>query len=186
MDSAIGNIDEALKLFPNDSSYKSKHDYYVQFVPFALYKKNSYSRMAEETGDFYGRVYFNQTETSNDCREMKNCITWYNNNTDYSTTYSVYYDLNGTYDVLSGTYFLPGASNHTKLNGKFVVYGDGTKLYTSPDINGDVFPTDFTVNISGVRTLKIVFYGGAESTLNGGEGENYSISNLTATKNFPN
>lgn len=85
---------------------------------------------------------------------------------DYATTEdeaAVEYYLNGEYNRLTGTLYLPfEAFNVTDptVPGLFRVYGDGVLLYEGPRFYAgmaDLIP--FDVNISGVKNLRIVIMG---------------------------
>lgn len=180
---AIGNVDVALKLQPDNADYISKKETYKQYLPLALYISDNCLNV-DETGDFMGTLAFDQNEEANNNKKMVHSVIWYNNNDDSSTSLNAYYNLEGKYDVVAGTFFLPKDEKDTQLKGWFKVYGDGKLLYTSKKMTGGVLPQKFSVKVKSVHKLKISFF--AEGT--GGFLSNSShmgISNLTAKKNFP-
>lgn len=62
---AIGNIEVAMQLQPDNADYKTKYDTYQQYLPFYLYDEDNVL-YEDETGDVYGGVVFNETlETNN-------------------------------------------------------------------------------------------------------------------------
>lgn len=180
---AIGNIEVAIELVPDNANYKSKKDTYKMYLPYYFYiKENCLS--IEEEGDFWGNLAFDQTYTSNDNKEMAHCIKWYNNNSDADVSIVANYNLSGNYDVVSGKIFLPDGDKDTAFSGYFKVYGDGKLLYTSPKITKNVLPQDIKFTVTGVQRLKINFYGqGTGGFLS--TSPDFCVSNLTAQKNFP-
>lgn len=70
------------------------------------------------------------------------------------------YNLNGDYTRFSGTVYLNyDFRDETAHRVKLTVYGDGELLYTSPIITTGLPPQHFELDVSGVRTLRIVIYG---------------------------
>lgn len=146
----------------------------------ALYKEENVLN-EEEDEDFWGVVTYNKTLTSNTNATMEHSIYWYNNNNVVASS-SVIYNLEGKYDVVTGTYFLWQDDKDTDLPGYFEIYGDGKRLYTSEYIEAGVLPKDFSVNIKGVQKLTVVLYGvGTGGFL--GHGAHYGISNFIAEMN---
>ena len=85
---------------------------------------------------------------------------------DKSEAYYFSVDLFGEYSTFAGTVACPekGAAiseyvykQSTAYTKYFEVYGDGVLLYTSPTIRYDYPPQDFTVDITGVDRLTIVY-----------------------------
>ena len=183
VDAAIGNIEVAMELQPENGDYKTKHDLYYQYLPFYLYDEDNCLKI-DETGDFWGILSFDEHEEANNNEKMNHTIRWYNNNSDSSSSINAYYDLSGKYDVISGTLYLMKYDKNTSLCGWFKVYGDGKLLYESKKIKGGVLPLDFNVEITGVQNLKISFYGEGTGGFFG-EGPSFGINNLTAQKEFP-
>lgn len=75
------------------------------------------------------------------------------------------FHLNGQYATLSGTIFIPEDRNpypyFDEGEGVIRIFGDGVLLYESPKMDG-IAPVDFTIDISGVRTLTITYVAGSE------------------------
>ncbi len=181
---AIGNIEIAIELAPNNSDYKSKKDTYEMYLPYYLYI-NENCLSVEDEGDFWGTLSFDKTYTSNNNKEMTHCIKWYNNSSDATVSIVANYNLSGNYDVVSGKIFLPIQDKDTSFFGYFKVYGDGKLLYTSPQVTKNVLPQDIKFTVTGVQRLKINFYGqGTGGFLS--TSPDFCVSNLTAQKNFPN
>lgn len=182
---AIGNIEVAMKLQPDNAEYRSRYDEYQQYLPFELYKESNILN-TENSKDFHGLVELNKKMTSNDNREMPHCIRWYNNGLDFSASYDVIYNLQGKYDVVKGTEFMSDENKSTPFKGSFKAYGDGKLLYTSPVFTAGVLPQDISFNVAGVQKLKISFIGQGEDGLYSLSGTpHFGVSNLVAQKNFP-
>lgn len=75
---------------------------------------------------------------------------------------SVRYYLGGNYSTFSGTCVTPYSDRDRNVSGYLEIYGDDVLLYTSPTMVSDSAPEPFSVDVSGVTFLKIVF-----STANG-------------------
>lgn len=75
--------------------------------------------------------------------------------------YAIAYSLGGSYTAFSGICAYPGTvinDTYTALYSKRIeVYGDGRLLYVSPLIGCTSAPVPFQVNVTGIRTLAIVF-----------------------------
>ena len=70
------------------------------------------------------------------------------------------YPLNGDFKTFSGTVYLNyDFRNETAQHVKLTVYGDGKLLYTSPVITKGLEPQSFSLDVSGVETLRLVIYG---------------------------
>lgn len=177
VNAAIGNIEVAMELQPDNADYKTKYDTYQQYLPFYLYDENNVL-YEDETGDIYGGVQFDETQNSNNNKTMIHSMRWYNNkDEDDGSSWNVYYNLEGKYNTVSGTIFLEDYAKNSEGVGYFKVYGDGKLIYTSPKMAAGVLPQEISFDISGIQKLTLSFYG-SESTGCG-------VSNLTAQKNFP-
>ena len=76
----------------------------------------------------------------------------------------LYCYLGSAYTTLTGTLYRPSSSLECKTEwttcGKVEIYGDGVLLYASPDVTMDTYePIAFSVDVSGVRELQMVFSG---------------------------
>ena len=77
------------------------------------------------------------------------------------------YKLDGKYERLTGTVFVPTIRKNSTYNWDYEdmyyvsVYGDGELLFTSPRMVDDIMPVHFEVNVAGVEELKVTYYGGA-------------------------
>lgn len=179
---AVGCAEAAATLNPN-GGYDAKVTEYQLYLPYALYDiDHVLNRQTDE--DFWGGIGFDVNSVSNNDVKMENAMTWYQNNDNESAAANVYYNLEGRYDILTGTLFLPKESRDTNLAGYFEVYGDGKLLYTSPKISAGVLPQDFQVDISGVQKLRIAFHGNGTGGFLG-RGPDYGVNNLIVQKNLP-
>ena len=105
---------------------------------------------------------------------------------------SVSYYLNAQYTELTGTIFRPYKSlsceNAWENPTVFKIYGDGVLLYEGPNITQSTFdPIDFSVDVTGVRELKIVLMGVWTTNDSGWPGvysryPKLSVTNLTLKK----
>ena len=181
IDGAIGNIEVALKLQPENTDYISKRADYEQYLPYELYIRDNVLNTEVVGVDFY----FNKSMESNDNKQMDHSIEWEKNTSIYgssSYTSALNYNLAGKYDSVTGTIFLSKESKNTGYKAYFTVYGDGKLLYTSPTVTGGVLPQEVVLNVTGVHKLKIEFYG--EGAI--GFPAYFGVSNLIAQKEFPN
>lgn len=173
---AIGNIEVAIELQPDNGDYKTKYNTYQQYLPFALYLEENVL-YEDETGDIYGGVEYDSTLTSNNNKTMINTIRLYNNkNEDDGSSWNVYYNLAGKYDTVSGVIFLDEFDKNNDGIAYFKVYGDRKLLYTSPKITAGVLPNEISFDVSSIQKLTISFYG---------EDSSGCVSQLIAQKDFP-
>lgn len=71
---------------------------------------------------------------------------------------SIRYYIAGNYTSFTGTLVVPNQSRQSSETGRIEIYGDGVLLYSSPSMVSDSTPIDFSVDISDVSFLNIVFY----------------------------
>ena len=70
------------------------------------------------------------------------------------------YGLDGTYSELRGRVVLDyDARTYTNEGSYLLIYGDGINLFVSQEIKAGCEPQDFTVDLTGVSTLKVVIEG---------------------------
>ena len=184
VDGAISNIEVAIELVPDNADYQAKKDNYKMYLPLQLYiKRNCLS--VEKEGFVNGDLLFDRENKSNNNKEMKNCLLWYNNSSDPSQYIVANYNLEGKYDLVTGTVFLSEEFKDTFYSGYFEMYGDGKLIYTSSTITKNVLPQDLKVSVKGIQNLKIIFHAEGSFGMMGGTYVKFGINNLTATKNFP-
>lgn len=183
VDGAIGNMEAASELQPDNGDYQAKLTEYKAYKPLKLYLDSN----VLETKKSGGVVWQKETIEANNGTVYKNCLKIAPNITNMGYLLTKTYILEGKYDTISGTLFLPSEFKNTPVQGYFEVYGDGKLLYTSETIQSGVLPIDFSFSVSGIYKLEILFYGGdkASTIFNLGSGNSYAISNFLASKNFP-
>lgn len=182
-DGAIGNMDVAVELSPDNEEYKSKKAEYETYIPFYLYIEDN-CLSTEKDDEFHGDLEFNQNMVSNNNKDMFNSINWHNyNNEGANASAAVNYNLDGKYDTVSGTLFLTKDSKDSESKGYFKAYGDGKLIYTSPKMTKDVLPKDISFSVKDVHKLKIKFYSKEADGFWGSA--DFGVSGLTAQKDFP-
>lgn len=177
---AIGNMEVAMELQPDNADYQTKYATYQQYIPFELYLEENVL-YTDKTEPYSGNVSFDNSAITNNNLTMSNCIAWYSYGPTESGSYNVYYNLEGKYDEVKGTAFLENNSKNASSPGYFVVYGDGKLLYTSPKLKAGVLPQNISFKVNGIQKLTLSFHASERAT-SGGE---YYVSNLIAQKAFP-
>lgn len=70
------------------------------------------------------------------------------------------YYLGGEYNTLSGVVLLNSEFSDSYFDNMYVgIYGDGVPLYTSPHVGPGMQPQKFTVDVTGVKVLKVTVMG---------------------------
>lgn len=185
VDGAIGNMNAALELQPDNGEYQAKLAEYKTYEPLKLYLDKN--ELKTDKFSSWSTVRREQEIEANNGTIYKNCLELVPNITNVGHFLTNTYILEGKYNTISGTLFLPNEYKNDPVKGYFEAYGDGKLLYTSETIQSGVLPIDFSFSVSGIYKLEILFYGGdATSTyFNLGSGYSYAISNLLARKDFP-
>jgi len=182
---AIGNIDIAIELCPNESEYKTKKDTYEMYLPFELYESEN-CLSVDEKGYFGGEMAFGEDVESNNGKKMPNSLVWHSESTDDSAYMIASYNLGGKYDTVSGILFLDKRTKSTSSKGYFEVFGDGKLLYKSPVVSKNVIPKEIRFNVTNIQNLEIRFYGACiVMDLPFGVHPLFGISNFVAQKDFP-
>lgn len=179
VDGAIGNIEVALEMQPENADYKTKYDTYQQYLPYYLYLEENV--LSTENHDTDWR-HFDVDEKANDNTEMSHVISIGHSEYTNTNIYDVDYNLLGEYDVVSGRIFIPYTYKNDIQTAYFEAYGDGKPLYTSPKIEKNDLPKDISFKVTGIQKLELRFYARTDDTLWSSE---FGISNLTAQKAFP-
>lgn len=177
LEAALGNLEAAMELSPENAEYKKRYDTYKSYKPFALYDEENIMNVINN-GTY---INYNQDTRSNNNIEMNHSVIWTVNNA-VDSSIDLTYDLDGKYDVVKGTAFLDDHDKTSLGNGWFEIYGDGKMLYESQKITGDTLPKDFLVNVKDVQVLKITLYATYAGYYKSGY---FGINNLIAQKNFP-
>ncbi len=178
VNAAIGNIEAAISIYPK-GEYEAKLEEYKLYLPFELYKESNVLKASGYGADY---AFGARTVIANDNTEMKNCAVFYAKS-DYPG--SATYNLNGKYDVVTGTYFISQGDKNEGRTCCFEAYGDGKLLYTSPKIKAGVLPKEISFNINGVQTLEIKWYGTTGNDMGIYVPSCAYISNFVAKKNIP-
>lgn len=173
---AIGNIEVALELQPDNASYKVKIDEYKQYLPFELYKKENILSSAGSKLDY------RSSKTANNNTEFLNVFSWSYGSRELTNINTDTYMLKGQYDTVTGIMFVSDVDKDDIQTGYFEAYGDGKLLYTSPKMSTGVLPQNISFTVTDVQKLEIAYYGCTESPWGGSK---TNISNFIAQKNFP-
>lgn len=177
---ALQMADAALEIC-EDEDIKMKYDEIYEYAPFELYE-NKNMLQVENSGNSYNM----DSMTANDQTEMENCLViFYDWTDDEDPIKKITYNLKGNYDVVSGIEFISNATKNIEQEGFFEIFGDGKKLYTSQNFQPSVLPKEFSLNVTGVNTLIIVFHGHTDHWDSMNNAAGYSISNFMAFKNLP-
>lgn len=176
---AIGNIEVAMQLQPDNADYKTKYDTYQQYLPFYLYDEDNVLAVEDIDANW---IHFDTHSISNDNKEMLHVIALGHNSYETSNIYNIQYNLGGKYDTVTGTIFIADTYKSTIQTSYFEAYGDGKLLYTSPKMEKGMLPQDIWFHVTDIQNLEIKFYTRTDSTLWSSE---IGVSNLTAQKDFP-
>lgn len=179
VNAAIGNMEVAMELQPDNADYKTKYDTYQQYLPFYLYDEDNVLAVEDIDANW---DHFDTHSISNDNSEMLHVISLGHNSYETTNIYNIQYNLGGKYDTISGTIFIADTYKSTIQTSYFEAYGDGKLLYTSPKMEKGTLPQDISFNVTDIQNLELKFYTRTDSTLWSSE---ICVSNLTAQKDFP-
>ena len=110
--------------------------------------------------DVAGKTY----DSNNMIYPYEDCFSLAHDTPQTEDDSAIIYMLNYQYSSLSGTVFRPygtlSCEDWADKYGKVTIYGDGSVLYRSDDVTDTTWdPVSFTLDVSGVRELKIVAQG---------------------------
>lgn len=179
VNAAIGNMEVAMELQPDNADYKTTYDTYQQYLPFYLYDEDNVLAVEDIDANW---DHFDTHSISNDNSEMLHVISLGHNSYETTNIYNIQYNLGGKYDTISGTIFIADTYKSTIQTSYFEAYGDGKLLYTSPKMEKGTLPQDISFNVTDIQNLELKFYTRTDSTLWSSE---ICVSNLTAQKDFP-
>lgn len=108
------------------------------------------ARTMSVDGVEFGGSAYNNYLTANTGKVFDNC--WSS-----GSPKGVTYLLGYKYSKFNGTVYLTNSSKSMNEFGRYLVYGDNKLLYTSDDMTAGSMPCDFSVNVSNVNVLKIVY-----------------------------
>lgn len=176
---AIGNMEVAMELQPDNADYKTKYDTYQQYLPFNLYDEDNVIAVENIDASW---AHFDTHATANDNTEMLHVISVGHNSYETTNVYNIQYNLAGKYGTVNGKMFIADTYKNTVQTSYFEAYGDGKLLYTSPKMEKGVLPQDISFDVTGVQKLELKFYTRTDSTIWSSE---VCVSNLVAQKAFP-
>lgn len=174
---AVSNINLALELDPNNTNYQAQKAKYEEYLPFELYKEDNILKMSSS----YSVRYYNMM-VANDNSEHEHVIRYSAARIGASEPKSYTYKLGGKYDTVSGTLFVCQEDKNEDIPAFFIIYGDGEKIYTSPEMSAGVLPTEINIDVSGIDTLEIQAF--AKNDVNKFYWPDIYISNFVAQKEF--
>lgn len=179
VNAAIGNIEVAMELQPDNADYKTKYDTYQQYLPYYLYIEDNVIAADDIDADW---AHYDTEETANDNSTMKHSIIIGHSQEESTNVYNIQYNLSGKYDTVTGKIYIPETYKNTVQTSYFKAYGDGKEIYTSPKMKKGSLPENVSFKVSGVQKLEIKFYTSTESTIWSSE---IAVNDLTAQKAFP-
>ncbi|MBS6627638.1 MAG: NPCBM/NEW2 domain-containing protein [Clostridiales bacterium] len=179
VDGAIGNMEVAMELQPDNADYKTKYDTYQQYLPFNLYDEDNVIAVEDIDASW---AHFDTHATANDNTEMLHVISVGHDSYETTNVYNIQYNLAGKYGTVNGKMFIADTYKNTVQTSYFEAYGDGKLLYTSPKMEKGVLPQDVSFDVTGVQKLELKFYTRTDSTIWSSE---VCVSNLVAQKAFP-
>lgn len=146
VNAAIGNIQAAIGINPNNDTYQSKLENYQLYIPFDLCDKDNVLSSSR-------RFWFYDQITAINRTEYNDCIEFLSNSDDATISYL----LEGKYDTVKGIWFSSkeNTDNNRTGSSRFEAYGDGKLLYTSNEIGAESLPSDFSFSVSGIQKLEI-------------------------------
>lgn len=147
---AIAVLEKGLTVLPGDTAFTEKIEEYKKRIPV----------------DLFSLDYFiiNDSDSKNDVKGPS--IETDNIGNTHSKSYGfgfsrgedwVIYRIDGNYSKLTGTFFLLFDYRSDQGSNVLNIYGDDELLYTTT-IAGGMEPVDFSIDISGVRYLKISYF----------------------------
>lgn len=176
---AIGNMEVAMELQPDNADYKTKYDTYQQYLPFNLYDEDNVIAVEDIDASW---AHFDTHATANDNTEKLHVISVGHDSYETTNVYNIQYNLAGKYGTVNGKMFIADTYKNTVQTSYFEAYGDGKLLYTSPKMEKGVLPQDVSFDVTGVQKLELKFYTRTDSTIWSSE---VCVSNLVAQKAFP-
>lgn len=128
-----------------DTAYET----YKVYVPVYLHELTCLSN--EGTLEATANNYYTKDNTGKEHKSVFWIDGW--GKKDY---WAEYY-LDGAYTKFSGICGVNSLHNNDSNEKHFEVYGDGNLIYTSPTMTKGALPAEFTVDITGVKVLKIFY-----------------------------
>lgn len=176
-ETAVGNMEVAVELQPDNAEYKTKLDNYKLYRPFKLYYSSNVLMKRGRSYNYY------DSKTANDGSTYENVVTICIDTEERKEVSRYTYNLAGKYDTVSGTVFLPDTNKDRTGKGWFEAYGDGKLIFTSATVTAGVLPDDFEFSVTGVHKLDVVY---KSEDSHPAIWSLVAISDFVAQKNFPN
>lgn len=151
---AIKIINDGLSVLSSDEKLLAKIKEYEAYVPVNLFSMEFFEASAT-----YDVVRGPNIATDNIGEEHSESYTLVDSS--HSNAWATY-RINGDYSKLTGCFFLLFEERSTKTDQVLSIYGDDKLLFTVT-ITGGTEPVDFSVDISGVKYLKISYHTHASS-----------------------
>ncbi len=126
---------------PNYTVYLGKMDGKLEYPTVELQDLESIADEPYETDDLidnYGNSYVSAISTWGSHTELE-------------------YLLNMKYSRFKATLYMPHGSKYDKSGNKLIIYADGKRIYTSPDMTKTSSPVYIDINIQGCNDFKIEF-----------------------------
>jgi len=133
----------------NNDKINTAYETYKVYVPVYLHELTVLS--SEGTVNATDYDYYTKDNTNKEHQSAFWVSGW--GKKDY---WAEYY-LDGSYTRFSGVCGLNSRDNNESNSIHFEVYGDDKLIYTSPSMTKGVLPEEFTVDITGVKVLKIFY-----------------------------
>lgn len=144
-DAALDILNSALGILPGDQTLLGAVVYYESLVVWL--KDLSYS-------DTDGLVYDDSSTMDAQNNVYKHS---YSVDGSYVDVFYAEYQINGEYKKFEGVCAIPSDMGGTATSKYFEVYGDGELLFTSKTMTGNASPVPFSIDISGVKVLRIQY-----------------------------
>ncbi len=154
---AYANIVYAVNLAHNSADLKALYDSYTPWIaPINVFTLSSENTNSADSG--YSDADWNE---STDTDSVGNSYTSGKIFTvTVSNAFEREYNIDGAYEQLTGTVTAHANSagiGSSSISGTLYIYGDGSLLYSSGAVNGTTQPEAFTVDVSDVDDLTIIF-----------------------------
>lgn len=140
---AVNKLKEYNSYFSTNEEYNKKIEFFEKLAPVYL--------MDISPTENWDRAMWTNTKNDIFGNEMKKCIVA--GDTNYDENYVVY-SLDYSYESLTGTLVCSENAN-LGSKGRVYIYADNKLTYSSPVISTDTEAFDISVNISGIKKLKI-------------------------------
>lgn len=157
---ALKTIENGLEVLEDDSDLlqfrmemqASYEDYLLRTTPVSLVELEAYDELAISSSN-------SAIKDISGCTYSSYLVSWYSGDK-YAT-----YRINRMYTMFTGTFFVGDSESGGDINRsrKVIVYGDDKELFeTTVNISDD--PTQFNIDVTGVKDLKIQMDGGTGGT----------------------